>query len=207
MNLTEIVGYAGSVLVAVSLMMRSVRRLRWINMWGALALAVYGLMLSAYPVFALNAFIVAVNLVYLWKMSRQRDYFSLLPVKPGQDELLAEFLRFYRADIAKFFPSFDLNKLGAVSAVFVMRNMLPVGLFVFETYPPGTATIHLDYVTAEYRDHKNAHYLFVANAEEWRTREIRQFVAKGEVEAHRSYLKRIGFRPDPTDPLLWRKAV
>ena len=36
---TEIIGYAGSLLVAASLMMDSLVKLRWINLAGALAFA------------------------------------------------------------------------------------------------------------------------------------------------------------------------
>ena len=66
----EIIGYAGSLLVAVSLMMSSLVRLRWINLGGALAFAVYGWLVGAYPVLAVNGFIVLVNVYYLWRMNR-----------------------------------------------------------------------------------------------------------------------------------------
>jgi hypothetical protein len=41
----EILGYVASLLVAASLMMSGVRRLRWINLAGSLAFAAYGLWL------------------------------------------------------------------------------------------------------------------------------------------------------------------
>ena len=48
----EMVGYAGSVLVAVSLMMKSLLRLRLINLVGAFFFTLYGLLSGAYAVAA-----------------------------------------------------------------------------------------------------------------------------------------------------------
>jgi hypothetical protein len=47
--------------------MRSLNKLRIINLVGALLFTVYGSILGAYPVAALNAFIVLVNVYYLHK--------------------------------------------------------------------------------------------------------------------------------------------
>ncbi|MBI3163860.1 MAG: YgjV family protein, partial [Chloroflexi bacterium] len=64
----ELVGYVGSVLVAVSLMMKSLLRLRVINLVGALFFVLYGLLIGALPVAFLNALIVGVNVYYLAQM-------------------------------------------------------------------------------------------------------------------------------------------
>lgn len=64
-NYFELLGYSASVLVAVSLTMRSLTRLRVINMVGSLLFTIYGFIIGAYPVAVLNAFIVLVNIYYL----------------------------------------------------------------------------------------------------------------------------------------------
>lgn len=64
----EIVGYIASALVAVSLMMSSIFRLRVINLVGAALFTVYGLLIGAYPVAAMNLFIVLIDLYYLRDM-------------------------------------------------------------------------------------------------------------------------------------------
>lgn len=61
----EMLGYLASIFVAISLMMRSLNKLRVINLIGALLFTVYGLIISAYPVAVVNAFIVVVNIYYL----------------------------------------------------------------------------------------------------------------------------------------------
>jgi len=61
-NQIELIGYLGSVLVAISLMMRSLLRLRVINLIGALFFTTYGALLGAYPVAVLNGLIVCIDL-------------------------------------------------------------------------------------------------------------------------------------------------
>lgn len=61
----ELLGYMASVFVAVSLMMRSLVKLRVINLVGAVLFTVYGLIIAAYPVAIVNGFIVLVNIYYL----------------------------------------------------------------------------------------------------------------------------------------------
>ncbi len=63
----ELLGYLASILIAISLMMRSLNKLRIINLVGSLLFTVYGFIIGAYPVAVLNAFIVLVNVYYLQK--------------------------------------------------------------------------------------------------------------------------------------------
>ena len=67
MNSFEMLGYLASIFVAVSLMMRSLTKLRVINLIGALLFTAYGLIIGAFPVAVVNAFIALVNVYYLWQ--------------------------------------------------------------------------------------------------------------------------------------------
>ena len=60
----ELIGYAASIMVAISLMMRSLKRLRVINLVGCVLFVGYGLSVGAYPVVAVNGFIAIVNVYY-----------------------------------------------------------------------------------------------------------------------------------------------
>ncbi len=66
----EGLGYLASVLVALSMTMRSLLKLRVINLIGAILFAIYGLVIGALPVAALNFFIVLVNIYYLHQLFR-----------------------------------------------------------------------------------------------------------------------------------------
>jgi hypothetical protein len=197
----EIVGYGGSVLVGLSLMMANIRRLRWVNLFGAGTLAIYGLLIAAWPVVILNSFIVVVDVFYLVKLARERDVFSFFAVPPDMP-FLREFLGFYRADIETFSPGFDVHRYRDPHVRLIMRNMLPVGLFVCSPTANGEAEIHLDYVVPGYRDFKNARFVYSADHQRLKAAGMHTFVADARVPAQRAYLRRVGFEQDPDRP--WR---
>ena len=56
----EWVGYAASIMIAISLIMTDMVKLRIIN-------SIYGFVVKAYPVGIINTFIFIVNMYYLYK--------------------------------------------------------------------------------------------------------------------------------------------
>jgi hypothetical protein len=188
----EIIGYAGSVLVAVSLMMSSLVKLRWINLAGALAFAVYGWIVGAYPVLAVNGFIVLVNAWYLLRIHRREDYFSLMPIRRTDNRYLQTFLEFHAADIAKYFPYFDLADLENPRVTFILRNVNPAGLVVY--CEEGDAVrIHLDYVLPMYRDLRSAKFFLEKMAPIWRGRGMKKLLSPAAGATHQGYLEKLGF--------------
>ena len=198
MNWIELLGYAASVLVAVSLTMNSIARLRFLNLIGSSAFAAYGLLVGAYPVMAVNAFIAVVNVIFLARMQPGRsEAFELLALDHPDNRYLRRFLEFHAADIARFFPSFDPERLDRVSIVLILRDMLPVGVVLAERTADDTLTIHLDYVIPSHRDFRCADYFYKSWDSVLECEGVCFFKARGEVEEHRNYLRRIGFREKP----------
>lgn len=62
MDYKEWLGYIASLIVLISLLMSSVKKLRWINLLGSLTFAVYGFLINALPVAVMNAGIVGINI-------------------------------------------------------------------------------------------------------------------------------------------------
>jgi hypothetical protein len=207
MHWMDWIGYAGSVLIAASLLMNNIWKLRWINLAGALLFTVYGLCLRSYPVLLLNAFIAGVDAFYLYRISTRRDYFSLVPIAPDRSAIRTEFLKYYRADIARYFPEFDWSRLREPQSIFVLRNLMPVGLFVYEPQPAGVVNIAMDYVIPDYRDLKNARFFYAANQTSLREQGFRTFAAHSSVKSHQAYLRRMGFAADEADPTSFRKSI
>jgi hypothetical protein len=199
---TEIIGYAGSVLVALSLMMSSLVKLRWINLVGALAFAIYGWVVGAYPVLAVNGFIVLVNVYYLRRMSRTRDYFSLMPIRRLDNKYLQTFLAFHETDIRRFFPEFILDEVGNPRMTFILRNVNPAGLVVYEERGD-EVRIHLDYVLTSYRDMRCARYFLEKMAPIWRERGMKKLLSPAAGATHRDYLKRLGFQGSAPKGQTW----
>ena len=63
----EWVGYAASIMIAISLIMTDMVKLRIINSIGCVLFAIYGFVVKAYPVRIINTFIFIVNMYYLYK--------------------------------------------------------------------------------------------------------------------------------------------
>jgi GNAT superfamily N-acetyltransferase len=196
----EVVGYVASALVAISLMMRSILRLRLINLAGAAAFAVYGFLIGALPVAAVNVFIVFINLYYLHGMLRAREYFSLLEVRPTAD-YPQYFLRFYAEEIRRFWPGGPPSPADAQLALFVLRDMIPAGLLMGQRREDGSLLVTLDFVIPDYRDFKIGRFLFREQGAFFRERGIRQIASRPGTAVHEKYLRRMGFIPaDPGDP-------
>lgn len=193
----EMVGYAGSVLVAASLTMNSVVRLRWLNLTGAVVFSVYGLLVGAYPVLAVNGFIAVVNVWYLTRMSRQSEYFELLEIKSTANRYLNRFLEFHAADIERYFPGFDLRKVSDPTVVLILRDMQAAGLLVCAPGGDGTLGVEIDYVIPQYRDLKCARFFYRCWGPVFARNGFRRFAARTAVPAHARYLRRVGYRPDP----------
>lgn len=191
-NLYELIGYTASVLVAVSLMMSNIRRLRWVNLIGAITFSTYGFLIKAWPVMGVNLLIALINLYYIDRMNRQKDFFTLLEII-NDSALLNKFLRFYTDDIKRFFPdSCTLSE--PKKGYFVLRNLNPVGIFIYEAIDNKNIEICMDYVVPEYRDDRNADFLFRILNEKFAEQKFNNFIVKTKIPVHIDYLKRQGFK-------------
>lgn len=190
-NQIELIGYIGSILVAISLMMKSLLRLRVINLFGALFFMSYGILLGAYPVAFLNGIIVCIDLYYLFQMWRQKDFFTFMEVKPTSD-YLRTFVNFYKDNISEIIPSYTYHPEDSLLCFFILRNMVPAGLFIVKVKGE-EACVLLDYVIPNYRDFKVAQFIFTENGMFFAQRGIRRFISEGGNSFHRKYLERMGF--------------
>lgn len=76
--IVEIVGYLGSVLVVVSMLMTSVRRLRVVNAVGAGTFTIYALLIQSYPTAFMNFCLVVIDVYHLICMGKNKQ-------KTGED--------------------------------------------------------------------------------------------------------------------------
>ncbi|OLQ84846.1 hypothetical protein BIY21_04790 [Vibrio ponticus] len=72
MNMVEILGYAASIMVAISLTMKDIVKLRVLNFIGCALFTAYGLMIDSWPVVLTNGFIACVNVYFLVKMQQEK---------------------------------------------------------------------------------------------------------------------------------------
>jgi len=203
----ELFGYAASAITALSLMMSNIWRLRWLNLSGSAMLMVYGILLNAWPVAAVNAFIIIVDAYYLYKLHSKRDFFSLMEVSAQDKTFLKTFLELYGADVKKFFPDFSISAIREPHCVFILRNLTPVGLFVYEDEGNSTAGIMLDYVIPAYRDLTSARFFYNTSYQSFIKAGFREFVLRNPSHIHTSYVRKLGFVPSSADSSAWVKTL
>ena len=192
MSSLEIFGYCASVLIVVSLMMRSVLKLRTINLLGAASMSLYGYFIGAYPILVLNLIIVCIDVYYLQEMLGKKAYFNLLEVRPNS-KYLEYFLSYYETEIKKFLPEFTHTLQEEQSVFFMLRNLVPVGLFISLPLDKDSLFVKLDFVIPGYRDFKVGKFVYYQETEMFGDKGIKRIYSDPGTAKHESYLQRMGF--------------
>ena len=187
----EAIGYLGSGLVLVSMLMKSVVRLRVINTVGSVIFTVYAIIIRSYPTAVMNACLVLINLWHLMKLRDSKRQFDVFEDKPDSG-WVRFLLNRSREDIARFFPGFDAAAAQASSArVFVvMHQNEAAGLLMGVPEDDGLSVL-LDYTTPVYRDCSVGRSLYALLKEKG----VRFLDLREVPELHRNYALQMGFVP------------
>jgi hypothetical protein len=191
MGWIDILGYLASLIILISLLMNSVKRLRWINLFGAILFAAYGFILNAIPVGLMNSGIVVINIYYLFHMYTKKDYFSLLTTKDAT--YFKHFMQAYEKDIKKFMQvDTDLSDEQFLK-IFILRNTVPAGVVVAKQKNQNTLEILIDYVTPTYRDFKMGQFLYQNQKQYFVDQGYQRLISQPGAQTHQEYLKKMGF--------------
>jgi hypothetical protein len=192
MSILEILGYVASVVIALSMLMSSIMKLRWINLAGAFLFSLYGFLIGALPVGLLNGFIVCIDVYYLIMMYSKKELFKVLEIRP-ENKYLIEFLEFHKSEINKFFPEFSYKPEMNTLCFLILRDMAVAGVFLAHEYNKKTLKVGLDYVIPEYRDFKPGKYIYLKNHEYFLNKGYEQLCSKSHDKIHDNYLRKMGF--------------
>lgn len=191
-NWLEWLGYAASVIVAVSLLMSSIIKLRWYNLIGSILFAVYGFMIDAIPVALINTIIIFINLYYLYKIYTEKEYFKLIEINE-ESKYLQSIYDFYKNDIAKYFPNFKNTLQGTAVSFFILRNMVAAGIFIATEHDKESLFIDLDFVMPEYRDFKIGKFIFEDNESYFKAKGYKRLFCYVSNKEQKLYLRKMGF--------------
>jgi hypothetical protein len=135
----EVVGYAASALIIVSITQKSILKLRGIGLAGSFTFLGYSLAIGAYPIAVVNVVAAAIHTWYLRKLIRRKEeVFRILHVHADSSYLL-DFLDFYRDEIQGHFqPEFVYRPSGDQVTAFILRDMVPAGLLIGEAKDDNT---------------------------------------------------------------------
>lgn len=196
-SLLEWIGYLSSVLVAVSLTMSSIVKLRWLNLIGAGFFSFYGFAIGSLPVGLLNMFIVMANIYYLIRIYNRKETFKLIPTTLNES-YLQYFLDFNNKEIKTFFPDF-MQFVGAKKGqtedaitLLLLRDAQVAGVF-FGIKKSDDLFIYLDYVSAPYRDLKPGEYIYRKKVNVLKDLGVKRLICEIEHPQHKEYLRKMGF--------------
>lgn len=197
-NWLEWLGYLASLVVLISLLMNSIIKLRWINLVGSSIFSVYGFLIGALPVGFMNLGIALINIYHIVRIYGSKDYFKTLSIL-SNSQYFNYFLDFYKDEIEKYSdkPNFDIDDYDI--GFYILRNMVPAGIFLGTHYSEDTINIELDFVIPEYRDFKIGTYIFKHNKQYFIDKGYSKFVSFSSKEKHTNYLKRMGFKESVVD--------
>jgi hypothetical protein len=202
----ELIGYLASVLVAVSLMMVRMVRLRIVNLCGALGFVIYGWLIASWPVVGMNAFIVSINCYHLWRLATKKEAFSVLAVPPD-DPYLLELLKHFADNIAKEQPHFVARSGNIDFARLVVRDGRPAGVLLgqFDSHQ-GLLNIVLDYALPEYQDFATGRFLYESLPQSLGMKNVVAITTQPSHPLHARYLSKMGFRPE-SDGSHWKRLL
>jgi hypothetical protein len=131
--------------------------------------------------------------VFLVRIARREETFSFLRVDPDS-AYLSRFVEHYRDDIRRFMPDFVHDPDADRLCVFVLRDVVPAGLFVAERPTGEKMHVLLDYAIPDYRDLRIGRFLYRRLAGLVGATEPITLLAPAGTREHDRYFERIGYR-------------
>ena len=204
---TDLVGYAGGILIVVSLFRSNLKNQHLLHFIGSAIFTTYGILITSYPVILLHLALAGRNFHSWLHLRQKKDFFQLVETENRDDLFVRTFIEFHKKDIQNFFPHFHLKEIMKPQTILILRDYIPVGVFIFEINDEQDAEIHLDYVIPNYRDLKNAQFLYERIETSLQKRGIKFFSTRTSIGSHKDYLRVMGFEADPGDPGYFRRAI
>lgn len=180
----EIVGYAGSALVLVSLLMTSIVKLRIINAIGCIVFCIYAFVINSIPTAIMNAALFVIDIVFLVKILSSKANFSYVSTD-ADNPVVTHFCEHFSEDICLYFDKSDISKADRVYVIFDNETVAGVLAGILQG---DNLRIIIDYTTKEYRDCKVAIFIYEKLANTFRT-----LIYSGNNEKHISYCMKMGY--------------
>ena len=183
----ELIGYTGSLLVIVSMLMTSVVKLRIINTVGSVIFCGYAIAIHSYPTAAMQICLIIINMINLYKLNNTKKEYAAVGVN-AKDGFLAHFLFANSSDIKKFFP--DFSNASENDKIFLITcGQVPAGVFIAQEDGADSLCVKLDYTTPAYRDCSAGKFMF----SHLHHLGIKKITAETKIPAHEKYLRKMGF--------------
>jgi hypothetical protein len=190
----DLLGWAGSALLIVSLLQARVLRFRVLNLTAGLMLVAFNALIGVWPMVAMNMATSAINVWFIVRMLRERHdeaAFRVLPVR-SDNEYLAHVLDVHRSDVLRHQPDFSWDGVPRQDRhpFLILRGDETVGVVIMRV-AGDVAHVELDYVTKRYRDFSPGEFV-------WRQSGVLRDLGISRVITSPTmvnpYYERVGFR-------------
>ena len=204
----QVVGYVGSALVILSLLQKSILRLRTIGVVASATFLAYSIAIGAYPIAVVNVTAAGIHLYHLRRLVRKKnEVFRILTVSPDS-RYLEHFLEFYGTDIAAGHNTPFVYEPGPKTlAILLLRDLVPAGLVIANVHGDSSIEILLDYVIPQYRDFRLAHWLYSKQSGLFTEANCRCAWTRVSTPEQEKYYARVGFHPDRTPAVPERYSI
>jgi len=202
MSALDLLGWVGSAILVLSLLQSRVLRLRVVNAVGTLTLLVFNALIEVWPMTAMNAVLLVVNLRFIVTLLREQHdetVFEVVRAEPG-DPFLQRILTVQADDIRRFQPEAGWAPVEERDHAFVvLRGTEIVGVVLLDA-DGDVARIRLDYVVPAYRDFTPGEFV-------WRRSDILRSLGFRHVMTPpdmvgADYYAAVGFRPNGREYVL-----
>jgi len=180
----EIIGYAGSALVLVSLLMTSIVKLRIINAVGCIIFSIYALVIHSIPTAVMNIALVCIDVFFLAKMLSAKANFTFVRTT-ADDPIVQHFCQQFSDDIILYYDTTDISAADQVLVIFDNETIAGVLAGVSEG---DRLNLIIEYTTKQYRDCKVGPFVYGKLADSYK-----KLVYAGSNEKHIAYCKKVGY--------------
>ena len=188
--LLELLGYVGTVLTLMSMMMTSVVKLRTWSAIGSFISMVYAIVCGAWPVVFLNVGLIIINLYHLIRMRHNKVLFECVQFEPNERGLMY-FLKHHARNIQYCFPGYEYHSSEETAVFMVFADGEAVGLLIGRK-EGSILHVELDYAAPKFRDCSVASHLFAYLKEHGVTALVAERKPTDYAQ-HKTYLTRMGF--------------
>lgn len=196
MPVLEVIGWAGSALLVLSLLQTRVMRFRVLNAVACVVLVGYNAAVGVWPMVGMNVVLVGINLWVIRKLLRDRHdarVYDAVPISV-HEPLLRHLLERHAEDIRAFNPDLPADVTREAEHAFVVSvgdEVVGVVLSRGGTTPDEQQVL-LDYVTPAYRDFTPGEFVFRPDGP-FAGLGTRRVVASPGMASSERYLRTVGF--------------
>ena len=198
----DLLGWAGSALLIVSLLQARVLRFRVLNLVAGLMLVAFNALIGVWPMVAMNLATSTINVYFINRLLRDRhdgQVFRVLAVK-SDDAYLGHVLSVHGADVQRYQPDFVWDGVPQEDRrpFLILRGDETVGVVIIRV-EADVAHVELDYVTRRFRDFSPGEFVWRESGL-LRALGIRRVVTSPNML--NPYYSRVGFQRDGTSYVL-----